>query len=179
MDALIGVGIVIVGFVALLYYLNKLSGEHEALKERYTALRDNHLLLQNSLQATEVVLGQEQEKNRSILSQKKSSETRLGQITEHLVGFLNGCPYDPKAMHFLGNPIDFVIFDFDQGEITFLEVKSGNSKPTKRQKIVKHIVKQGRINYAEIRINEKGVKHKKILDFSNEAFVMTGDKDED
>lgn len=107
-------------------------------------------------------LGQEREKNRVLLSQKKSSETRLGQISEHLVPFLAECKHDPKTMHFLGNPIDYVVFDFDQGSITFLEVKSGNSKPSKRQKTVKNIVKSGRIYYDEIRINEKGVKNKTV-----------------
>ena len=65
-------------------------------------------------------------------------------------------------MHFLGNPIDYVVFDFDQGSITFLEVKSGNSKPSKRQKTVKNIVKTGRIYYDEIRINEQGVKNRTV-----------------
>jgi predicted Holliday junction resolvase-like endonuclease len=105
-------------------------------------------------------LGEEREKNRALLSQKKSSETRLGQISEHIVPFLDACPYDPKNLHFLGNPIDYVCFDFDQGSITFLEVKSGNSKPSKRQKTVKNIIKAGRVFYDEIRINEKGVRIK-------------------
>jgi predicted Holliday junction resolvase-like endonuclease len=109
-------------------------------------------------------LGREREKNRTLLSQKKSSETRLGQIGEHLVPFLSGCPYNPKDLSFLGNPCDFICFDFDQGEITFIEVKTGNSKPSRRQKIIKNIVKTGRINYAEIRIDEKGVKHKSTKD---------------
>jgi predicted Holliday junction resolvase-like endonuclease len=76
------------------------------------------------------------------------------------VPFLDACPYDPKNLHFLGNPIDYVCFDFDQGSITFLEVKSGNSKPSKRQKTVKNIIKAGRVFYDEIRINEKGVRIK-------------------
>lgn len=135
----------------------KTTVHNEQLK---TELKD----LQGTLLVTQEELGQEREKNRTLLSQKKSSETRLGQISEHLVPFLEGCPYDPKNLHFLGNPIDFVSFDFDAGEITFIEVKSGNSKPTKRQKIVKNIVKQCRVNYAEIRINEKGVKHRKVID---------------
>jgi predicted Holliday junction resolvase-like endonuclease len=137
--------------------------------------------LQGTLLGTQEELGQEREKNRTLLSQKKSSETRLGQISEHLVPFLEGCPYDPKNLHFLGNPIDFVSFDFDAGEITFIEVKSGNSKPTKRQKIVKNIVKQCRVNYAEIRINEKGVKHRKVIDrFENpyDSKLSGGDQDE-
>lgn len=107
-------------------------------------------------------LGEEREKNRALLSQKKSSETRLGQISEHLVPFLENCTHDPKQMHFLGNPIDYVVFDFDDGKITFLEVKSGNSKPSKRQKTIKNIIKSGRLYYEELRINERGVKNKVV-----------------
>ncbi len=118
--------------------------------------------MQRNLLSTQEDLGQEREKNRTLLSQKKSSETRLGQISEHLVPFLENCQHDPKNMHFLGNPIDYVVFDFDQGAITFLEVKSGNSKPTKRQKTVKNIIKTGRVFYEEIRINEKGIRNRVI-----------------
>lgn len=125
-------------------------------------LENSNRELQKDLFDAQEWLGQEREKNRVLLSQKKSSETRLGQISEHLVPFLAECKHDPKTMHFLGNPIDYVVFDFDQGSITFLEVKSGNSKPSKRQKTVKNIVKSGRIYYDEIRINEKGVKNRTV-----------------
>ena len=107
----------------------------------------------------------EQERNRVILSQKKSSETRLGQIGEQLVPFLSGCPYDPKNLHFLAAPIDYIAFDYDQGEIVFLEIKTGNSKPSKRQKLIKNIIRAGKVYYADIRINEKGVKHTKAENF--------------
>jgi len=123
--------------------------------------------LQADLFKAQDELGVEREKNRQLLSQKKSSETRLGQISEHIVPFLSNCPYDPKNLHFLGNPVDYVCFDFDQGSITFIEVKSGNSKPSKRQKIVKNIVKTGRVYYDEIRINEKGVRRKHVSGYDN------------
>lgn len=106
----------------------------------------------------------EQSKNQTIISQKKSSETRLGQISEHLIPFLEGCPYNPKNLHFLGMPIDYISFDFDDGNITFIEVKSGNSKPSKRQKTIKNIIEAGRIYYDEIRIDQKGVKAKSTKD---------------
>jgi predicted Holliday junction resolvase-like endonuclease len=132
---------------------------------------------------TEVVnlqdeLGGEREKNRALLSQKKSSETRLGQISEHLIPFLDNCPYNPKDLHFLGNPIDYLVFDFDEGKITFLEVKSGNSKPSKRQKIIKNMIKCGRIYYDEIRVNEKGIKLKKIQNNYEETPITDGYTDE-
>ena len=146
--------------------------------ELYRSRRDKNKLFSTSLENAQLQkdtkefqktvielqeeLGKEREKNRTLLSQKKSSETRLGQISEHLVPFLTNCQHDPKNMHFLGNPIDYVVFDFDQATITFLEVKSGNSKASKRQKIVKNIIKSGRVFYEEIRINERGEKNKTI-----------------
>lgn len=103
---------------------------------------------------------QEKDKYSKLLSQKKSSETRLGQISENLVPFLSGCPYNPKDMHFLGNPLDYIVFDLDEGKLIFLEVKSGNSRPSKRQKMIKNLIQTGRVYYEELRINEKGVKIK-------------------
>lgn len=137
-------------------------------------LGDTNKSLQKDLIEVQDTLGAEIEKNRELLSQKKSSETRLGQISEHLVPFLENCRHDPKTMHFLGNPIDYLVFDFDQGSITFLEVKSGNSKASKRQKTIKNIIKSGRVFYEEIRINEKGVKNKMTLNTTSQD----GDKDE-
>lgn len=141
-------------------------------------LKHTNKELQSELLDAQDSVGGEREKNRMLLSQKKSSETRLGQISEHLVPFLDKCKHDPKTMHFLGNPIDYVVFDFDQGEITFLEVKSGNSKPSKRQKTVKNIIKSGRIFYEEIRINEKGVKTRNVGYEGAEPMPLdTGDDD--
>ena len=103
----------------------------------------------------------EKQKNQETISQKKSSETRLGQVTEHLVPFLENCRHDPKNMHFLGQPIDYIVVDFDQGEITFLEVKTGNAKESHRQKTIKNIIKSGKVFYETMRINAKGVTTKK------------------
>jgi len=108
-----------------------------------------------------LTLEAERDKYKTLLSQKKSSETRLGQITENLVPFLDGCAYDPKSMHFQGNPIDYVVYDLDAGRIVFLEVKSGNSKASKNQRTIKNIIQSGRVYYEEMRVNEKGIVSKK------------------
>lgn len=157
MELLIG-GILLLLVVALILVLKnnvKLVVQNSKYGDHLKELQEEVINLQDDL-------GEEREKNRSLLSQKKSSETRLGQISEHLVPFLENCTHDPKSMHFLGNPIDYIVFDFDEPKIVFLEVKSGNSKPSKRQKLVKNIIKSGRIFYEEIRINEKGIKNKTI-----------------
>lgn len=102
--------------------------------------------------------------NVDIVSKKKSSETRLGMISEHLIPMLASFPYDPQDAHFLGQPVDYIIYNLDQGEIVFLEVKSGNSKLSKRQKIVKNIIEQGRVRWEELRINEEGINIKKKVE---------------
>ena len=103
----------------------------------------------------------EQENYSKILSQKKSSETRIGRTSENLVPFLSKCPYKPSDMMFLGMPLDYLVFDMDAGEIIFLEVKSGNSRPSKKQRILRDIIKSGNIFYEEIRVGTKGVKLKR------------------
>lgn len=102
----------------------------------------------------------ESEKNKAanILSQKKSSETRLGQISENLVPFLENFKYDPKTAHFLGSPLDYVIFDTESEDpaVIFLEIKTGNSKLSNSQKTIKNLVKTGKVRFEEFRLDQKG-----------------------
>lgn len=153
-----GIIVIILGYQE--YRNRSLAKKNQSLETQNSKYTDTLKELQSDVVSLQAELGDERELNRTLLSQKKSSETRLGQISEHLVPFLENCRHDPKNMHFLGNPIDYVVFDFDDGAITFLEVKSGNSKPSKRQKTIKNIIKTGRVFYEEIRINQKGVKNK-------------------
>lgn len=86
-----------------------------------------------------------------LLSQKKSSEVRLGQISENLAPFLKDFKYDPKRTHFLGNPIDYIIFEEDK--VIFLEIKSGEAKLSQGQKKIKEMIKNGNVEWDEMRIN--------------------------
>jgi len=86
-----------------------------------------------------------------LLSQKKSSEIRLGQISENLAPFLKEFKYNPKKTHFIGMPIDYIIFEEDK--IIFLEIKSGKSSLTPKQNNIKNLINQGKIIWDEMRIN--------------------------
>lgn len=103
------------------------------------------------------LLEQEEEKNKVILSQKKSSEIRTGHIVETLAPLLMN-NHDPKRLRWLGYPVDFIAFDEDR--ITLIEVKSGKSQLSHSQKRVKHLVRQGKVFWEEIRLkgNKKGGK---------------------
>jgi len=86
-----------------------------------------------------------------LLSQKKSSEVRLGQISENLAPFLKDFKYNPKKAHFLGNPIDYIIFEEDK--IVLLEIKSGESKLSDGQKNIKRLIQEGKVEFDQMRIN--------------------------
>jgi len=97
----------------------------------------------------------ESEKNfNTMLSQKKSSEVRVGKIGENMAPFLKDWPYDPNKFRFLGNPVDGIQFTDD--EIIFVEIKTGKSKLSKNQKAIKEIVKSGNIRFATFRVGENG-----------------------
>ena len=85
-----------------------------------------------------------------LLSQKKSSEVRLGQISEQLAPFLSNFPYDPKKVQFLGNTIDYIYFGED--EVVIIEVKSGNARLSKKQRQIKKLILEGEVKWKEIRI---------------------------
>ena len=89
-----------------------------------------------------------------LISQKKSSEVRLGQISEHFAPLLKDFPYDTKNVRFLGSPIDLILFDIDNNRIIFIEVKTGKSSQTKKQRQIRDIIKAGNVEYEVMRICE-------------------------
>lgn len=91
---------------------------------------------------------------RRMLSQKKSSEVRLGKIGENMAPFFLGWPYDPNKFRFLGNPIDGIQFDDD--EVIFVEIKTGKARLTASQKSVKQLVQEGKVRFATFRVGEDG-----------------------
>ena len=92
-------------------------------------------------------------KFKKIYSQKKSSEVKTGQIAENWAPFLKECEeFDPKTMKFMGDPIDFIVFDLDRDRIVFTEIKSGDARLSDKQKQIKEIIKKGNIEWKEVRI---------------------------
>jgi len=86
---------------------------------------------------------------------QKSQAVTLGKITEHLIPFFPDFCYCPKDARFIGSPIDFVVFDgLNEGEvkrIVFVEVKTGASVLSAREKWVRSAVQAGKVEWMEIR----------------------------
>ncbi|MFN2526358.1 MAG: Holliday junction resolvase-like protein [Actinomycetota bacterium] len=88
---------------------------------------------------------------------RTSDGTRLGQLAEQMVPFLPQFRYDPQDAHFLGKPIDFVVFDglCDGGikQVVFVEVKSGKKKSLdSRQQSIQECIDEGRVSFEVLRV---------------------------
>jgi hypothetical protein len=89
-----------------------------------------------------------------VLSQKKSSEVRLGKIGENMAPFFKDWPFDPNDFRFLGNPVDGI--QFNEDEVVFIEIKTGKARLTSSQKSVKQLVKEGKVKFVTFRVGEDG-----------------------
>jgi len=98
-----------------------------------------------------------------MLSQKKSSEVRVGKIGENMAPFMKDWPYDPNRFRFLGNPVDGIQFTDD--EIIFVEIKTGKSKLTKTQRAIRNLLrKKNVVSFATFRVDAHGCTLKRDSD---------------
>lgn len=134
--------------------LNKLHSsfavEQKFIEETKFELQSREKQLQKDFEDLQQKLEEETENRKKVLSQKKSSEVRLGSIAETLAPFLDQFEFDPEECTFLGKPIDYI--SFGDEEITFIEVKSGKSQLNAKQRHIRDQVKSKLVNWKEIRI---------------------------
>lgn len=88
---------------------------------------------------------------------ERSARTLSGKALEKLIPFLDKFPYDAHDLRWLGDPIDFVIFDGYSSEkspkqIVFCEVKSGGGNLNKVQNEIKELVDKKKVKWFEFRI---------------------------
>lgn len=124
--------------------------EQAFLSQRQLELKDKEKKLLSEFAELKTKLAEETEARKKVTSQKKSSEVRLGGIAETLAPFLDQFDFDPENCVFLGKPIDYISFADD--EITFIEVKSGNSQLNSRQRHIRDQVKAKLVSWKEVRI---------------------------
>ncbi len=85
-----------------------------------------------------------------LASRKQSLSTRYGQISEQWLPLMESFPYDPKQFRFLGSPVDGIAFNDDK--IVFCEFKFADSKLSERQRNIKRLVEEGRVEWKEFRV---------------------------
>lgn len=85
---------------------------------------------------------------------KRSRAVLGGQMVEQVSPYLPGFPCNPADARFIGKPIDFIGFSGLTekncvDEVLLIEVKTGESKLSDREKEIKNAVKEGRVRYVE------------------------------
>lgn len=88
---------------------------------------------------------------RAIKFSKQSLSTKYGRLTEQFMPFIKDYPYDPQQFRFIGTPIDGVQFEPDK--VVFVEFKSGDSRLSARQKVIKDLVLNKKVEFREIRVS--------------------------
>lgn len=151
-----------------------LKAELAATQEKLAKLNQELGQLQNKLafvqganiQQASLVMDLQEEcvKNKQaydkLLGQKKSSEVRTGHISEQLVGLLPEFPVPIHTLKFFGQPLDYISIDLDSEWISFIEVKSGGSVLSDKQRKIRKMIEDKKVRFFEVRIDDKGVKVK-------------------
>lgn len=90
---------------------------------------------------------------------KRSRSVLGGQLAEQVAPFLPGFPCNPGDARFIGKPVDFIAFpglteDDEVHEVLLIEVKTGKSALSGREKEIRRAVAEGRVRYLEYRVGE-------------------------
>ena len=135
--------------VALVYIAIKSSRELKKEK-KYTQLYKEALEKERESKQEEI-------RRARLDSVKKSKSVINGTVLESVSPFLPDFPIDGDDIKFLGNPIDFIVFanTAEEGNcsINFVEVKTGNSRLSKKQKNIKTAIEEGRVFWYDYKIN--------------------------
>jgi predicted Holliday junction resolvase-like endonuclease len=85
---------------------------------------------------------------------RRSTSVSKGKIIEHFAPFMLPNILNPDEMVFIGSPIDLISFtDIDTKDnisIDFLEIKTGNSSLSKKQKLIKEAVFSKRVYFKTV-----------------------------
>ena len=88
---------------------------------------------------------------------KRSRSVIGGQLAEQVAPFLPGFPCHPGDARFIGKPVDFIAFpglteDNEVHEVLLIEVKTGKSNLSGREREIKRAIAEGRVRYVEYRV---------------------------
>ena len=101
-------------------------------------------------------------------AQKRSVNTSRavlkGKMAEQLAPIMPEFRYLPSDAKFLGDPVDYVVFDgytdFRDGEgraedieVILMDIKSGGARLTKGQQAIAQAVQEGRVRFETLRID--------------------------
>lgn len=90
---------------------------------------------------------------------QRSAQTIRGKVAEQLAPYTLEFDFNPRDVRFLGSPVDFVAFcGLSEGQVTdvvFVEVKTGRSGLTQRERQIRDAIEAGEVSYEVIHYDTK------------------------
>jgi predicted Holliday junction resolvase-like endonuclease len=92
-------------------------------------------------------------------SVNRSRSTLKGRISEQMAPLLPEFPFSPADARFIGNPIDFVVFDgytwakdekADSISVVLVEIKKGKGRLSREENLIRKAVEEGRVSWRTI-----------------------------
>jgi predicted Holliday junction resolvase-like endonuclease len=83
---------------------------------------------------------------------KKSQSVKYGKLTEQWIPFSKDFPFDSSSFRFLGNPIDGIAFN--ENSIVFCEFKSNTSSLSEKQKKIRKLVQEKKVEWLEMHLKD-------------------------
>jgi len=170
---LLGIGIGIVATIALVVGRDRI--DRDAIRAEVAASYDARATAENAriVRAYEGRIQQLRERHLTeINSARQSSVDRSravlkGKMAEQVAPLLPGFTYWPADARFLGDPVDYVIFDGYSAtrdlevddldlEVVILDIKQGRSTLSRAQRRVAEAVAAGRVRFEVMRVLPDG-----------------------
>ncbi len=79
---------------------------------------------------------------------KNSQSVRYGKTVEQWIPFSNNFPFSRQDFRFIGTPVDGIAFEKDK--IVFVEFKAADSKLSEKQKHIKELVQNKKVEWFEL-----------------------------
>ena len=92
------------------------------------------------------------EKHKQLEYNYKSMGVKHGNQFESFVPFMENYPGEKENTVFIGRPVDFISFDSDN--IKFIEVKTGKSVLNEKQRKIKELVENKKVEWYELRFEK-------------------------
>ena len=131
--------------------VSNLRHQVRCLEDEKSILQDDFLLMTSEMK---------KQKGRAA-----SAHTQRGLLLEKWCPFLEHDEideeWDAKDWSFLGQPIDYIVFNWhnnkeenmESGNVIMLDVKSGASNLTTKQRRIRDLIKAGKVEWREIRLD--------------------------
>ena len=142
-----------------------LEGQLDLANNTIALYRTEDEVKTETISKLETSLDAQEEETLKQKGRAQSAHTSKGQILEKWAPFVDHDQIDPhwKAEDwcFLGQPIDYVVFDWhkdtalnlEDGKVVLLDVKAAKSQLTTKQRRIRDLVKAGQVEWREIRLD--------------------------